>query len=293
MRHPRPDPAPQHAHPQPPIPAHSVGRCSRSSRTKVLALAPRTGRASAHAPGARTAHQSGNHGRAGVGHSVLARPGARRGRLGVGDPGASRGPARADARVSRLRPEPCPRASRANIDQAATLLHHSLHQANQLDPIPIVAHDYGGLVAPVLRGAISQPRPAPGPPRVGRVCPRRAQPLDGARANQNARMGCRCRQALADARPGRRVGRRTPVVDVRGGGGSPPPAWSAGCLRAMIGAEYLEASRTIRAPILVLRGDADPLRHRGRRGHPHRPCDQCHPGQCCARGPLAAPGGAR
>ena len=145
-----------------------------------------------------------------------------------------------------------------DIDQAATLLHHSLHQANQLDPMPIVAHDYGGLVALcfaarypshvqrlVLLGSGAFVRDVHSLWTVHERIKMRGWDADAARrwltrglveelADEHLSSMC---EAAALAAAG--------VV--------------AGCLRAMIGAEYLEASRTIRAPILVLRGDADPF----------------------------------
>ena len=145
-----------------------------------------------------------------------------------------------------------------DIERAATLLHHALHQANQLDPIPIVAHDYGGLVALcfaarypshvkrlVLLGSGAFVRDVRRLWAVHEGIKIRGWDADGAKkwlarglvetlADEHLESMCEAAAAVdAD------------VV--------------TGCLRAMIGAEYLEAARTIAMPILVLRGEADPL----------------------------------
>ena len=145
-----------------------------------------------------------------------------------------------------------------DIEHAATLLHHALHQANQLDPIPIVAHDYGGLVALCFAGRY--------PSHVQRLV------LVGSGAfvrdvHSLWTVHERIKMRGWDADAAKRWLTRGLVEDLADEHLSSMCEAAAttdadvvtGCLRAMIGAEYLEAARTIRAPILVLRGDADPF----------------------------------
>ena len=144
-----------------------------------------------------------------------------------------------------------------DIERAATLLHHALHQANQLDPIPIVAHDYGGLVALCFAARY--------PSHVKRLVllgsgpsSRRTPPLGRARRDQirgwdadgaKKWLARGLVETLADEHLESMCEAAAAVdADV-----------VTGCLRAMIGAEYLEAARTIAMPILVLRRRGDPL----------------------------------
>jgi len=145
-----------------------------------------------------------------------------------------------------------------DIEHAATLLHHALHQANQLDPIPIVAHDYGGLVALCFAARY--------PSHVQRLV------LVGSGAfvrdvHSLWTVHERIKMRGWDADAAKRWLTRGLVEDLADEHLSSMCEAAAttdadvvtGCLRAMIGAEYLEAARTIRAPMLVLRGDADPF----------------------------------
>ena len=151
-----------------------------------------------------------------------------------------------------------PESFAGDIEHAATLLHHALHQSNQLDPIPIVAHDYGGLVALCFAARY--------PSHVQRLV------LLGSGAfvrdvHSLWTVHERIKMRGWDADAAKRWLTRGLVEDLAdehltsmcGAAAAANADVVAGCLRAMIGAEYLEASRTITAPILVLRGDADPF----------------------------------
>ncbi len=151
-----------------------------------------------------------------------------------------------------------PESFAGDIEHAATLLHHSLHQANQLDPIPIVAHDYGGLVALsfaarypghverlVLLGSGAFVRDVHSLWTVHERIKMRGWDVDSAKRWLTRGLV----ETLADEH-------LTSMCEAAAASNADVVA---GCLRAMIEAEYLEAARTITAPILVLRGDADPL----------------------------------
>ena len=151
-----------------------------------------------------------------------------------------------------------PESFAGDIEHAATLLHHALHQGNQLDPMPIIAHDYGALVALsfaarypghverlVLLGSGAFVRDLHSLWAVHEGIKIRG--WDAAGAKKWLERGLV--EALADEHLASMCEAAAAVdADV-----------VAGCLRAMIGAQYLEAARTITAPILVLRGDADPF----------------------------------
>ncbi len=145
-----------------------------------------------------------------------------------------------------------------DIEQAATLLHHALHQANQLEQIPIVAHDYGGLVALsfaarypshvgrlVLLGSGAFVRDVHALWAVHESVKLRGWDVDGAKKWLTSGLA----ETLADDHLDS-ISEAAAEVDAD---------LMAGCLRAMISAEYLEAARSIAVPILVLRGDADPF----------------------------------
>ena len=145
-----------------------------------------------------------------------------------------------------------------DIDHAVTLLHRALHQANQSNKIPVVAHGYGGFVALSLAARF--------PGHVGHLILigssgyvrdvkqlwalyERIKAKGWNTTSANTWISSGLVETLADDHL-TAVCEATAQVD---------PDLFTGCLQAMIGGVYLEAVRTITAPILVMRGAADPV----------------------------------
>ena len=144
------------------------------------------------------------------------------------------------------------------IEHAATLLHHALHQANQLDPIPVVAHDYGGLVALsfsarypshvgqlVLLGSGAFVRDVRALWAVHESVKLRGWDKKGAEKWVTSGLV----ETLAEDH----------LSSLTEAAAAVEADLMTGCLRAMISAQYLEAARSLSVPILVLRGDDDPF----------------------------------
>ncbi len=150
------------------------------------------------------------------------------------------------------------RGFNGEIDSAATVLHQTLHAFGRSEPVTIVGHDYGALVALSFSARF--------PSHVGRLAlvssgafVRDVRGL-GARHDEIAVRGWGPEQADSWLRSGLVV---SPPEEkyalLRDAAAEVDAEIIAGCMASMMTAQYLAEAQRISKPILLIRGEADPL----------------------------------
>ncbi len=145
-----------------------------------------------------------------------------------------------------------------DIDSAATVLHRTLHAFGRTEPVTIVGHDYGALVSLSFSARF--------PSHVGRLAlvssgafVRDVRGL-GARRDEIALRGWGPEQADAWLRSGLAMSPgEEEYAPLRDAAAEVDAEIVAGCMTNMITAQYLAEVQRVSKPILLVRGEADPL----------------------------------